>query len=74
MAQLVIGDLDESKIWLHAERIGDRLILVDQDGRAVGGVTDASIHLSVSDMTKIDITLESASRKEDGKISKDYRG
>lgn len=74
MAQLTIGDLDESKVWLHAMRVGDSLILVDQDGREVGGVVGATIHISSYDLTKIEVTLESASRKEDGKISKDYRG
>lgn len=74
MAQLVIGDLDESKVWLHAERIDGRLKLVDQDGREVGGLVVASICVSSYDITRMEITLESASRKEDGKISKDYRG
>lgn len=74
MAQQVFGDLDDSKIWLHAERIGDRLVIVDQGGRQLAGVMDAAIRINMDDFTTIEITAESASRKEDGKISRDFRG
>lgn len=67
-------DLDENKIWLHAERVGDRLMIVDQDGRHLAGVMDAVIRIGMDDLTSIEITVESASRKEDGKLSRDFRG
>lgn len=74
MAQQAFGDLDDKKIWLHAERVGDRLMIVDQDGRQLAGVLDAVIRIGNDDLTRIEITAESASRKEDGKISRDFRG
>lgn len=73
MASLNNG-CDESKVWLHAERVDDKIRIVDQDGRVVGGCVSLQLNADVENITMVTITVECASRDKDGKIKLNVRG
>ena len=68
------GGRDENKVWLHAERVDDKIRIVDQDGRIVGGCINLLLDVDVENITKATITVECASRDVDGKIKLNIRG
>lgn len=65
---------DEEKVWLHIERVDDKIRVVDQDGRIVGGCVSLILDVDVEEITKLTITVECASRDVDGKIKLNVRG
>lgn len=65
---------DEEKVWLHVERFDDKIRVVDQDGRVVGGCLRLILDADVEEVTKLTITVECASRDVDGKIKLNVRG
>lgn len=65
---------DEEKVWLHVERVDDKIRVVDQDGRIVGGCIELFLGVNTEDITKATITVECASRDVDGKIKLNIRG
>lgn len=65
---------DEEKVWLHVERLDDKIRVVDQDGRVVGGCIHLILDADVEEITKLTITVECASRDLDGKIKLNVRG
>lgn len=65
---------DEKKVWLHVERVDDKIRVVDQDGRVVGGCVHLILDADVEEITKLTITVECASRDLDGKIKLNVRG
>nr|UVX85307.1 MAG: hypothetical protein [Bacteriophage sp.] len=70
----IINGCDESKVWLHVERLNDKVRIVDQDGRVVGGCINLLLDVSVENITRATITVECASRDKDGKIKLNVRG
>lgn len=66
--------LDENKVWLKVERINDKLRVTDQDGRELGGAVEFIAHCNTEDITKCTVTVECASRQEDGTIQYNIRG
>ena len=68
------GGCDENKVWLHAEMVDDKIRIVDQDGRIVGGCINLLLDVDVENITKATITVECASRDVDGKIKLNTRG
>lgn len=65
---------DEDKVWLHVERVDDKIRIVDQDGRIVGGCVRSILDVDAEEITKLTITVECASRDVDGKIKLNLRG
>ena len=65
---------DEDKVWLHVERVDDKIRVVDQDGRIDGGCVRLILDADVEEITKLTITVECASRDVDGKIKLNVRG
>ena len=71
---LAIKGKDENLIHLKVVRIDNKLAVVDQDGRKVGGIVEFNVKAGVNLITTIYLEVESASRQEDGSIQYDIRG
>ena len=70
----IMKGCDEEKVWLHVERVDDKISIVDQDGRVVGGCINLLLDVDVENITRATITVECASRDVDGKIKLNIRG
>lgn len=71
---LSVNPLSKDKIWLKVERTNDTLRVTDQDGREVGGVCSSLVNCSLDELTQLTLTVNCASRQEDGTIQYNIRG
>lgn len=70
----IMKGCDEEKVWLNVERVDDKICIVDQDGRVVGGCINLLLDVDTENITRATITVECASRDVDGKIKLNIRG
>lgn len=70
----IMNGCNEENVWLHAEMVDDKIRIVDQDGRVVGGCVSLQLNAGVENITMATITVECASRDKDGKIKLNLRG
>lgn len=71
---LSVKPLSQDRIWLKVERINDALRVTDQDGCEVGGVCSFLVQCGLDELTQLTITVNCASRQEDGTIQYNIRG
>lgn len=58
----------EEIVHLHVEQVNGRSMIVDQDGRRVAGVVNFNLDASFDGISTINVTIESATYGENGKI------